>query len=331
MDGTLTVGRAGAWLRRTLAVGLVVIVAAATAACGTDDSDDGAAAAAGGDGAYPVTLSTRYGEVTIPAPPQRIVALSATTADEVISLGAQPAAVAADPGTLAEWYPWMVDALDGVVDAELVAPSGELNVEAIAATRPDVIIAQTWQVNDRAVFDQLSDIAPVVIPDSTAVNVDWDERLRTAAAALGATERADALIADLEDEFAAVGATVPDISSKTYQLVRADPDGFGFGNGSVLELFGLKPAANQDNTQNGPSLSKERTSELDADVLGVWAQTAELRAGLDRDPLFQALPAVKGGTVFYPDIALANAVNTPAPMALRWAKDRLAPTIRALD
>ena len=126
-------------------------------------------------------------------------------------------------------------------------------------------------------------------------------------------------------------AEVPGIESKTYQFVRSDPDGWGFGNGSILELFGLTPAENQDNTQGGPSLSKERTSALDAAVRGVWAPTPELRSALDDDPLFQALPAVENGTVFYPGLALATAANTPAPMALAWAREELAPTIRALN
>lgn len=332
MNATSSAGRAGNWLRTALALGLVAGAAVAVSACGSDGSGDGAAAA-GGDGAYPVTLTTRHGDVTIASAPRRIVALDGATADEVISLGAGEAlvAVASDPATFAGTYPWLVDEVADIVDGEMVSPSGEVNVEAVAAAEPDAIIAQSWLVSDRAVFDQLSDVAPVVIPESSAVNVDWDQRLQSTATALGATDAAERLIADAKAEYAEVGAAVPDIGSRTYQFVRADPDGWGFGNGSMLELFGLKPAANQDNTQGGPSLSKERTSALDADVLGVWAPTPELRAGLDADPLFQALPAVEGGTVFYPDVALATAANTPAPMALAWAKDRLAPTIRALD
>ena len=123
---------------------------------------------------------------------------------------------------------------------------------------------------------------------------------------------------------------MPDISSKTYQFVRADPDGFGFGNGSVLELFGLKPAANQDNTQNGPTLSKENTAQLNADLLGIWVPTQQLRDALDKDPLFQSLPSVKNGTIFYADLAMADAANEPAPMALQWLKDKLVLVIQKL-
>jgi iron complex transport system substrate-binding protein len=176
----------------------------------------------------------------------------------------------------------------------------------------------------------LSQIAPTVTPDSTALNVDWDQRLLSTAAAVDKTGEAEDIITKIKAEFAAAGASVPNISSKTYQWVRADPDGYGFGNGSVLELFGLKPAANQDNTQNGPPLSKENTAQLNADLLGIWVPTQQLRDALDKDPLFQSLPAVKNGTVFYADLAMADAANEPAPMALQWLKDKLLPVIEKL-
>lgn len=279
---------------------------------------------------YPLTVRTHFGDVTVPTAPERVVALSATSADEVISLGAKPIAVAVNPADLPAGYPWMVTALDGIANASMISPSGELNLEAIAQTRPDLIVAQTWQIKDAARFAQLNAIAPTVTADSDAMNVDWDVRLRATAAALARGDEADAQIAAIEAEFAEVGKAVPDISTKTYQWVRADPDGFGFGNGSVLELFGLTPAANQDNTQNGPVLSKENTSQLDADLLGIWVPGAELRTTLDHDPLFQALPAVRNKTVLYADLATADAANSPAPMALRWVKEKLTPAVTAL-
>ncbi len=280
--------------------------------------------------AYPMTLKTAHGDVTIEAAPTRVLALSVPSADELISLGIEPVAVAVDPSMLAVAYPWMEGALKDTANAELSSSGGELNLEAIAQVRPDLIIAATWQVTDDSVYRQLSSIAPTITPDSTAINVDWDQRLLATAAAVDRTAKAEELITQIRADYAAVGATVPGIATKTYQFVRADADGFGFGNGSVLELYGIKPAANQDNTQNGPTLSKENTAQLDADLLGIWIPTPELEAGLAKDPMFQSLPAVKGGTIFYADFAVASAANTPGPMALAWLNDRLTPTIEKL-
>lgn len=293
----------------------------------TDDADqDGEESSP----AYPITLTTPYGDVTIPEQPERVVTLTIEAADALISLGIEPIAVAADPATFPATHPWMVGKIDDVADAALVSGTLEINYEAIAQLQPDLILGTTYVFSDAAAFERMNSIAPTVIENSTAVNVDWDQRLLTAGEAFGLTDKAQAMIDDIRAEFSAIGAEVPDIASKTYQFIRVDPDGYGFGNGSVLDLFGLQPAANQDNTQNGPGLSKENTSQLDADVLGVWAPTEDLRTSLDNDPLFQALPSVANGTVFYLDMPLAFAANTPAPMALAWLKDVLAPTIRAL-
>lgn len=299
---------------------------AATTQQATAQQETGAAPAV----SYPITLPTQYGDVVIKSAPQRVVALTADAADELLSLGINPIAVALDPATVATTFPWLVGKVEDLADASLVSAAGVVNLEAIAQLKPDLILGTTWQFTDKALFERSNSIAPTVIPDSTALNVDWDDRLLNAAAPFGLTDKAQGLIDQIRADFAAVGADVPGIESMTYQFVRADPDGYGFGNGSVLELFGLKPAANQDNTQNGPPLSKENTAQLNADLLGVWAPTGELRDGLDADPLFQALPAVKNGTVFYADLPTAFAANTPAPMALAWLKGVLAPTVTAL-
>jgi len=326
-------GSAGRRARRWLRVAFAGAVVAALAACGSsagDDSGDSGDGGGGSDGAYPRTVATLYGDVTIPTAPTRVVALSFASADELLSLGVTPITVAADPKTLDDMTPWVADEIRATADASLTTASYELNVEAIAAAKPDLIVAQTWQIKDKAAFDQLNAVAPTVAPDSDALNVDWDVRLRTTADAVDKADEAQKLIADIQAEFAAVGDAVPDISSKTYQWVRVDPDGFGFGNGAVFGLFGLKPGTLQDNTQNSAPLSLEQTSKLDADLLAVWARSADLRTSIDDSKLFQQLPAVRSGAVYYADMAFANALNSPGPLALRWLKDQLTPTIEKL-
>lgn len=317
------------WRQSALIVGVAAVLAVTPTGCGSS-SNDGPAAVKAANPAYPMTIATSHGDVTIDTAPQRIVALSFTSADELLSLGVKPMKVAADPATLAANAPWVAAKIKGSSTANLLTASYEPNVEAITQLRPDLIIAQTYQIADKALFEQLIKIAPTVTPASNAVNVDWDERLLKTAEAVNKTAEADKLIAELKDEFAAVGAAIPDISSKTYQWVRVDPDGFGFGNGSVFELFGLKPATNQDNTQNGAPLSKENTADLDADLLAVWPPNTDLRHGLEASKLFQQLPSVQNKTIYWAGLDFANAINSPGPLALRWLKDQLSPNIEAL-
>ncbi|WP_435110853.1 ABC transporter substrate-binding protein [Nocardiopsis synnemataformans] len=322
-------GRAAVGRRRRRAAAAIALAVAVTG-CGAGAGETDQRSSSGADG-YPVTVQTRHGEVTVEESPSRVLALGFAAADEAISLGVTPVAVAADPETLETSTPWLAEELAGIAVPGLVSADGGPNLEAIASVGPDLILAETYQVPDATTFERLNAIAPTVAPDSEAANVDWDTRLRTTAQALRREEEAEELITDISAAFAEVGAPVPDIGSRTYQWVRADPGQYAFGNGSVLELFGLRPADNQDNTQTGDPLPLERTEELDADVLMVWAPTGEDRDRLAGDPLFQELPAVRASTVYYADLAFANALNSPAPIGLGWLRGELEPVIRQLS
>lgn len=299
------------------------------AGCGTArDTEEGPGAP--GEGPYPLTVATAYGEVTVEQAPERVVALGFAPAEELLALGVEPVSVAEDPDTLEQSVPWLAEEIASTAEAGLLTGDGEPSIEAIAALAPDLIIAQTHQLPDRASFERLNAIAPTVLPVTDAVNADWDERLLKTAEALDRTDEAEELVAGIEAEFAGIGATVPGIGDRTYQWVRADTDGYAFGNGALFELFGLRPADNQDNTQGGDPLSREHTADLDADLLAVWAPGEDERRRLDEDPLFQGLPAVGAGTVYYADLAFANAINSAGPISLRWLAEELRPTIEEL-
>lgn len=304
----------------TLALGL--------AACGSgDDSAD--ADSGSSDGYYPHTMETLHGEVTIEREPTTIVALTPPNAEELLSLDVTPTAMGWGPASIEDSYPWMADQVGDIADADLVVDR-EVQVEAVAALEPDLIVGATWLLGDEQVYDQLNDIAPTIVPDSDAANVDWDDRLRYVAEAVDAADRADELIADVEREYAAVGERVPGIEDKTYDYVGFDGEEFFGANGSVFELFGLEPAENQDNAQSKKPTSRENTSEFAADLLAVWPVEEENRAQLEEDPVFQGLTAVENGTSLFVVDGDAAALDSPGPLALRWLLDRITPTIEAL-
>jgi iron complex transport system substrate-binding protein len=312
----------------TAAGTLAVLLAAG---CGTArDAEESPSDSEASDGTYPLSVETRFGEVTVDQAPERVVALGFAPAEEALSLGMEPVSVAEDPDSLEQRVPWMAGEIADTADPGLLGADGEPNLEAIAAADPDLILAQTYQVTDQTAFDNLNAIAPTVLPTTDALNVDWDERLLKTAEALGRTAEAEELIGQIQAEFAEIGATVPDIGERTYQWVRADADGYAFGNGSLFELFGLRPADNQDNTQSTDPLSREYTADLDADLLAVWPAGEAERARIDADPLFQNLPAVEAGTVYYADLAFANAINSAGPISLRWLAGELRPAIEEL-
>jgi len=70
-----------------LAAGLLTL-----AGCGRADKDNQVAptATTGPRGAFPVTIEHRYGSTTVPAEPQRVVALGLTDVDPMLALGVKP-------------------------------------------------------------------------------------------------------------------------------------------------------------------------------------------------------------------------------------------------
>ncbi|SJM52497.1 possible ABC Fe(3+) transporter, periplasmic binding protein [Actinomycetales bacterium JB111] len=301
--------------------------AGGTASDGASDDTSGGTSA---EDYYPHTVRSLYGDVTIEQEPERIVALWSPIGDDLHALGAMPVAVAGDPATYDEAMPWIPDELREITDPALVTPDG-INVEAVAALEPDLIIVAPYQVQDEAVFDQLSVVAPTISVDTEGLNPDWDERLLLSAEAVNETGPAQELIAETEADFAEVGAQVPGIEDMTYNWVLFNQGQYGFGNGSVLELFGLSPADSQDNSNSADAgLSPEQTSLLDADLLAVWPVEEDGRETLEADPLFQNLPSVQADTVHFASLAMADALNVPDPYALPWFLEEITPTILAL-
>lgn len=192
MAGTET-GGFGAPGARTAAGALAVLL---VAGCGT--AQDPEEAPSGSAGAYPLTVETVHGEVTVEREPERVVALGFAPAEELLALGVEPVSVAEDPDTLEQSVPWMAGEIADTADAGLLTADGEPNLETVAAADPDLIVSQTYQVTDQSAFDQLNAIAPTILPTTGAVNVDWDERLLKTAEALGRTAQAKELVTEIE-------------------------------------------------------------------------------------------------------------------------------------
>jgi iron complex transport system substrate-binding protein len=78
------------------------------------------------------------GEVKIPAEPKKIAALVYAHADHLLALGIKPDSLVTQVGS--EFLPYLKDRLQGVKPLGL---AHELSLEAVLATEPDLIIANT--------------------------------------------------------------------------------------------------------------------------------------------------------------------------------------------
>ena len=151
-------------VRLVSAVGVVCLALTACATSNASDSSTGSAEVTSGVDvdAFPVTLTHAFGTTVVPEPPQRVVVAGLNEADYLYSLGVAPVGVH-------EWWggyeyatgPWAEDVRDDLAAEPAVQQGWDINVEWVAAQRPDLIVA-TYHELDRAMYDTLSKIAPVV-------------------------------------------------------------------------------------------------------------------------------------------------------------------------
>ena len=291
---------------RPLMLALSVVGSLALAACSSsDDASQGAPADVGSadDGsavdedAGPRTIEHAMGSTEVPAEPERVVVLDSSFLDSSIALGVTP--VGATEGIAGAGLPAYLG--DDVADVELVGLTEEPTLEEVAALAPDLIIGA--KVRHQDIYEQLSAIAPTVFSESSGTN--WQDQVRLTGEALGRSDEAEQLLADVESRAAEVGEQVG-AADMTATIVRFIPGqirlyGPGTFSGSVLESVGFDLGDKGYDEQYGMAvISQERLDLIDADVVFATNPGEESagRISTDREaagPLWEQLPAVVDG------------------------------------
>src|ERR671910_2078498 len=123
---------------------LAGLVALSLTACGDDDESSvgpSTAQETAASGAFPVTIDHKYGSTTIEEAPERVAVVGLREQDALLALGIVPVATT-------EWYgehpgaifPWAKDELGDAEPPTVLSYRDGIEVEKVAATRPDVII-----------------------------------------------------------------------------------------------------------------------------------------------------------------------------------------------
>ena len=116
-----------------------------------------AASAAAATAAFPVTVKDLRGEQVFQQAPQRIVALEFGPMDALARLGVRPIGIAADGDKANEILPHLRPYYPPG-STELVGNRHSPSLEAIAALKPDLIVAD--EQDHEQIYSQLSRIAP---------------------------------------------------------------------------------------------------------------------------------------------------------------------------
>lgn len=318
------------WKKKLGAAVAALLVMGTLAACGTENDGDSSASgpasataaatgpaaatetaaapetAAAADGTEQAGSETRvvkdeFGEVTVPAHPQRIAAIYLE--DYLQALGVTP---------VVQWYnpTWgKQDYLN--LDVPLFDNSGD--IEKLLAQSPDLIFVDG--AVDRAAYDQYSKVAPTYrMPES--VLQDSEQILQTIADVIGMPEKAETVLAEYEAKVADAKAKLQEkVGGKTVAVIRVNVGDrtialFGVKNryaGSFLfDTLGLTPhPLVAKMTEFQEILSEEAFASLDADYIIVIPSNGNWETKENQDaftlldsPLWKNVPAFKNGHVY---------------------------------
>ena len=322
---------------RAAALLVATIIAALAAGCGGGPGGEtGPAGAAGGP--FPVTIAHRYGQTVIAAEPRRVVSLGLQEHDSILALGVTPVAVRYWYGDRDEVIrPW-ARAAAGDADPEVLEmPFDDLDVERIAALRPDLILGVYSGMTEED-HRRLSRIAPAVAqPGEYDFGVPWQVMTRTAGRALGREERAERLVAELEAGFADLRERHPHRADRTLVVATHRGDGYSaFASEDPRSRFfrdlGFRIPGEVDRLAGDSffvELSRERARLLDRDVL-VWDQIALTpggRATIEGDPLVRGLGVTREGRSVFLEGELEDAFGWNTVLSIPAVLDGVVPLL----
>lgn len=320
--------RRGRWWTLPATVGIAA--ASVAGACG-DDGEAGDTTGAGATSSAASELTTSpgaarvvehaAGSTEIPSDVSRIVTVDEYATLLALELGVEP--VAALAGYQAQSLGQLI------TDAGLTQTPHrytEPNYEAVAATRPDLIVA-TASTDSATLFDGYSDVAPTVIIPYIA---PWTEQLDIAATALGRPERAASIHARIQARIDDLSErlTANDTADQTVSIIGAFADSLyavprSTTIGQLLAEVGVARPANQDVDipveQGGGYVyfSAETLLDFDADIVLVQGGGLYPTEPITTNPLYDQLT----GTVHIID---GEHWNGAGPFAAWWILDDLA-------
>lgn len=329
--------RASRLLSVAAAAALLVGLAGCSRTAGP--AEEGAASSASTD-AFPITIEHAYGETVITEKPKRVASVAWANHEVPLALGVVPVGMAKanygdedGDGLL----PWVKDKLDelGAKTPVLFDETDSIDFEAVADTRPDVILA-AYSGLSKADYETLSKIAPTVAFPDTAWGATLEQMIRLDSEAIGMRTEGDALITKLHTEVADAAKQHPDLAGKTVAFTSFDPSDLssityytthdprvGFFDQLGMTSATTVQDASAKTDQFFSTISAEQADSFDdVDVLVGYGDAKTTKA-VAADPLLGRIPAVQRGSVATLEngTSLAAAAN-PTPLSIGWGIDR---------
>lgn len=314
----------------------VLTVALLLAGCGSPAAPAPAPEPAGG---FPVTITHAFGETTVPAKPQRVVALGLNDLAVAQAVGAPVVGALQNVSGTGPALPYLEPLPPEVLALD---PNTPLSPERVAAFRPDLILGvSAYQLADRSTYDRLSTIAPTVTFQEGLYAASMQDDARQVGRALGEEQAVEELIAAADARVAEVRAQLPGLAGKTYLFGQARgeilPMVVGEENQSTafMRSLGLAvPAsfanapASDDLAPGTVGLSYEEVGRLsEADLLLMTFAGSGDRAAFEQNELVRRVRAVQQGTYVPLTLDQAVALQAPNVVSAGWLIDQLRPSL----
>ena len=261
------------------------------------------------------SVSHAMGETEVPERPKRIVVLSVEATETLLALGIQPVgAVKSNTANPADtWFAHIRDDMEGTT---VVGTEGQVNLEAVASLRPDLILG--LKSRQEGIYPQLSAIAPTVYADqfhgmlrenlllmSDAVNRKHE--------GMAIIDELDHTISQLSGRLSQQGYLEQEVAVIRFQVTGARyyyNDSFAAG---LINDLGFARPQLHDNDGFAEPLTLERIPEADADIQFYFTYAStdpeqgqeNTQNWLDH-PMWQGLRASKNGQIYLMDNDIWN-------------------------
>lgn len=228
-----------------------------------------------------VTIEHYSGTDTVPVNPETVVVMDLGILLTLDALGVEVDAV----GGVGTPIPAEYEALVNNPAYTTVGTAFEPDYEAINAMEPDLIIVAT---RSSATYPEMSKIAPTIDltgAEGAGALEALTKQVNDLAAIFGAEERATELLADLDEEIAAIQAETADAGTALVVMTNgAEVSAYGPGSfrfGMVHDLFGYAAADDslERDATHGDVISFEFILEANPDVLFVVDRAAAIGDG----------------------------------------------------
>jgi iron complex transport system substrate-binding protein len=326
-------------MRQRLTRGLVAVAAVLglVTSCGAPPEEKAAESSAPAAAGFPVTVTDAKGNVTIPAKPQRVVALGYADISLAQALGANiVGAVKFPQGADGRNFPGLQTPLSAeVASLDMVNP----NPEQIQAMTPDLILATSAQPAYHAAYDQLKGIAPTITHKTALLRDSPDEITTTIGTALGEPEKAKQLIEKSNRQLADFATARPYLNGKSYVFGQTMPSGLQLIVGDnalstqVFSRLGLKVPdtfagkGNPDDPLGTLTLARENLGQLSAADVGF---VFFFEPAFEKDAVLQNLPLVKEKRLQPIDVQQAYALLQPNPANTAYVLETISGTLDKL-